>query len=142
MRQPRTWSLLLHLLMAASPASSLSAPTFAGATRPLTIIGFGSLMSEESARGTFPGLRNFRYARVEGWRRVMRHPAAIFFERGIADLATRQMSSLCAERCEGRGFVACAFDVDQPTEEEMEVSCHENALAFEFPFERQGFIFE
>ena len=105
-------------MAAASSAASLS--TAAPPPQQLTVIGFGSLLSEESSRGTFPDLRNFRYARVEGWRRVMRHPAAIFFERGIADLATLQMSSLSAERCEGQSFVACVFDVPQPTDEEME----------------------
>ena len=51
-----------------------------------------------------------------------RHPAAIFFERGIANLETLEMSSLCAEPAPDDvpgGFVACVFDVDQPTDEEM-----------------------
>jgi hypothetical protein len=36
----------------------------------MTIAGFGSLLSETSARSTFPNLQNFRLARVRGFRRV------------------------------------------------------------------------
>ena len=81
-------------------------------------------MSETSSRGSFPDLRNFRYARVKGFRRVMRHSPHLFVERGIANMDTLEMASLCAEPCDAAkgyegGFVACAFDVDQPSEEEM-----------------------
>ena len=54
-----------------------------------TILGFGSLLSEASSRTTFPDLTNFRLVRVRGWRRVFAHAAAIFFERGIADVTRR-----------------------------------------------------
>ena len=53
-----------------------------------TIIGFGSLISERSSRSTFPNLEEFRFIKVFGFRRVFSHPAAIFFERGIADCNT------------------------------------------------------
>lgn len=49
----------------------------------LTLVGFGSLLSETSSRATFPTLDRFRLGRVQGFRRVFRHPAAIFFERGM-----------------------------------------------------------
>ena len=39
----------------------------------MTIAGFGSLLSERSARTTFPALRNFRLGRVRGFRRVFAH---------------------------------------------------------------------
>jgi hypothetical protein len=89
----------------------------------LTIIGFGSLMSAASARSTFATLGNFRVVRLRNFRRVFRHPAAVFFERGIADLGQKTMSSLCAERvlvsaagatgatAGSVGFTAVAFDV-------------------------------
>lgn len=78
-----------------------------------SIIGFGSLLSEASARVTFPHLRGFRLARVVGWRRVFRHAAAIFFERGIANPKTKEISSLSAERAgEDCGFVVSVFDVE------------------------------
>ena len=78
----------------------------------LTIIGFGSLQSIASARTTFPTLENFRVVRLDGFRRLFRHPAAIFFERGIANLEAKTISSLCAERADNSvGFTAVAFDV-------------------------------
>ncbi|KAE9036362.1 hypothetical protein PR003_g9648 [Phytophthora rubi] len=56
----------------------------------VTIVGFGSLLSEASARSTFgDGVRNFRLARVLDYRRVFAHPASIFFQRGIANLQTK-----------------------------------------------------
>jgi hypothetical protein len=39
----------------------------------MTIAGFGSLLSETSARSTFPELRSFRQGRLRGWRRVFAH---------------------------------------------------------------------
>jgi len=77
-----------------------------------TILGFGSLLSEQSSRLTFPELANFRLVRVSDHRRVFAHAAAIFFERGIANPETKEFASLSAEPCEGAGFVACAFDVE------------------------------
>ena len=77
-----------------------------------TILGFGSLMSEQSARTTFPDLEGFRLVKVEGYRRVFAHAAAIFFEREIANKETKEFSSLSAEPCAGASFVACCFEVD------------------------------
>ena len=51
--------------------------------KDVTLIGFGSLLSEQSSRSTFPTLHSFRLGRVQGFRRLFRHPAAIFFERGM-----------------------------------------------------------
>eukprot|EP00252_Welwitschia_mirabilis_P016630 TRINITY_DN3676_c0_g1_i1.p1 TRINITY_DN3676_c0_g1~~TRINITY_DN3676_c0_g1_i1.p1 ORF type:complete len:214 (+),score=24.13 TRINITY_DN3676_c0_g1_i1:164-805(+) len=50
----------------------------------ISICGFGSLLSEKSAKSTFPDLRNFRIGALRGFRRVFAHTAPIFFERGIA----------------------------------------------------------
>ena len=88
-----------------------------------TIIGFGSLLSETSARGTFPTLKNFRVDKIRGFRRVYAHvgaysacvlillhtvpvptkmishahTASIFLQRGIANIDTKEMASLSAE---------------------------------------------
>jgi len=78
----------------------------------VTILGFGSLLSEKSARNTFPDLRSFRLGRVENYRRVFGHPASIFFERGIANVETKEMSSLCAEYCPGASIICSVFEVD------------------------------
>ena len=61
---------------------------------------------------TFPDLENFRLGRVSGYRRVFGHPASIFFQRGIANFETKEMSSLSAEPCDkSPGFVCSIFEV-------------------------------
>ncbi|KAG7346390.1 hypothetical protein IV203_005458 [Nitzschia inconspicua] len=78
----------------------------------ITILGLGSLLSERSSRMTFPELQNFRLGRVPNYRRVFGHPASIFFQRGIANLETKEISSLSAEPCPGHaGFVCSVFEV-------------------------------
>lgn len=79
----------------------------------VTILGFGSLLSESSSRLTFPMLKNFRLGRVTNHRRVFRHPASIFFQRGIADFSQKTMSSLSIEPHPGSSFVASVFEVQR-----------------------------
>ncbi|GFR46377.1 hypothetical protein Agub_g7959 [Astrephomene gubernaculifera] len=67
---------------------------------PMTVAGFGSLLSERSARYTFPNLTDFRLGKVHGWRRVFAHTADVFFARGIARPDTAEIASLSLERCE------------------------------------------
>ena len=79
----------------------------------LTILGFGSLLSKESSRMTFPELQNFRLGRVPNYRRVFGHATSLFFKRGIAIMETLEMASLSAEYDEGNpGFVCTVFEVD------------------------------
>ncbi|EFJ42039.1 hypothetical protein VOLCADRAFT_119537 [Volvox carteri f. nagariensis] len=68
----------------------------------MTIAGFGSLLSERSARYTFPHLVNFRIGLVPGWRRVFSHTADVFFLRGIARPETSSHR---------RGVVVSLFEV-------------------------------
>uniref|UniRef100_A0A7S0RCX3 Gamma-glutamylcyclotransferase n=1 Tax=Pyramimonas obovata TaxID=1411642 RepID=A0A7S0RCX3_9CHLO len=89
----------------------------------ISVLGFGSLLSERSSRYTAPNLKDFRVVRVRGWRRVFAHCAPIFFERGIARLDTREMSSLSTEKCEGASFIATMFEIpmeDYPALEQRE----------------------
>lgn len=76
----------------------------------ITILGFGSLLSERSTKTTFPDATNFRLVIVNGYRRSFAHPAAIFFKRGIADLEKLRFASLSAEECEGASFICTAFE--------------------------------
>ena len=99
------------------------------------VIGFGSLLSESSARSTFPNLRNFRPVRIEGYRRVFTHPTAIFFERGIADLPSKRMASLSIEKAPGHSFSGCAFIIDSNEDPESLLEREE-----EFGFEIVDFI--
>ncbi|XP_019198153.1 PREDICTED: uncharacterized protein LOC109191921 isoform X2 [Ipomoea nil] len=77
----------------------------------VSICGFGSLLSERSARSTFPDLINFRVAKLSGFRRVFAHAAPIFFERGIARPETKEISSLSVEHCEGETLVISKFEI-------------------------------
>eukprot|EP00850_Spirogloea_muscicola_P000926 SM000003S11171 [mRNA] locus=s3:1301208:1307351:- [translate_table: standard] len=77
----------------------------------LSIAGFGSLLSERSARYTFPELKHFRTARVRGFRRVFAHVAPVFLQRGIADMNTREMSSLSAEAADHSNITVTVFEI-------------------------------
>ncbi|RYR12977.1 hypothetical protein Ahy_B04g070219 isoform D [Arachis hypogaea] len=77
----------------------------------ISICGFGSLLSETSARSTFPDLLNFRVARLNGFRRVFAHVAPVFFERGIAKPETMEISSLSVEPCEGETLIVTVFEI-------------------------------
>ncbi|KAM6545091.1 hypothetical protein CsatB_025827 [Cannabis sativa] len=79
----------------------------------ISICGFGSLLSERSARSTFPDLINFRVARLNGFRRVFAHVAPIFFERGIAKPETKEISSLSVEPCEGETLIVTVFEISK-----------------------------
>ena len=85
------------------------------------VVGYGSLLSERSALSTFESVENFRLgtgerergeerrrskptddrpaddATVRGYRRVFKHVAPIFLERGIAIRETMEMASLSVE---------------------------------------------
>ncbi|XP_058212547.1 uncharacterized protein LOC131324560 isoform X3 [Rhododendron vialii] len=77
----------------------------------LSVCGFGSLLSERSARSTFPDLVDFRVARLNGFQRVFAHTAPIFFERGIANPETKEISSLSVEPSEGETLIVTVFNI-------------------------------
>jgi len=92
----------------------------ANANELITMIGFGSLLSERSSRLTFPNLINFRLGRVpSNYRRVFGHPASIFFQRNIANQETLEMSSLSIEPCDDGdgGFICSIFEVPNSNQE-------------------------
>lgn len=91
---------------------------FFASQETVSIIGFGSLISENSSRGTFPELSNFREVRVDGHRRLYQHPTFIFFERGIASLEERTYASLSTEPAADCSFVAVAFEIAGQTKED------------------------
>ncbi|XP_027164497.1 uncharacterized protein LOC113764722 isoform X1 [Coffea eugenioides] len=77
----------------------------------VSVCGFGSLLSERSARSTFPELINFRIGKLSGFRRVFAHVAPIFFERGIAKPETKEISSLSVEPCDGESLIITIFEI-------------------------------
>lgn len=78
-----------------------------------SIVGIGSLLSERSARSTCPNLTNFRVGEIVGFRRVFAHAPPIFFQRDIARLETKEMSSLSAEPCPSERFVVTVFEIPE-----------------------------
>eukprot|EP01098_Paradermamoeba_levis_P007668 TRINITY_DN3195_c0_g1_i1.p1 TRINITY_DN3195_c0_g1~~TRINITY_DN3195_c0_g1_i1.p1 ORF type:complete len:233 (-),score=62.22 TRINITY_DN3195_c0_g1_i1:174-836(-) len=84
-----------------------------GLAGKVSIVGFASLLSEKSARSTFPHLQNFRKAKVKNYRRVFAHVAPIFFERNIARRETKEISSCSAEYCEGEEILVSLFEINQ-----------------------------
>ncbi|XP_022760605.1 uncharacterized protein LOC111306883 isoform X1 [Durio zibethinus] len=79
----------------------------------ISICGFGSLLSERSARSTFPNLLNFRVAKLNGFRRLFAHIAPIFFDRCIAKPETKEISSLSVEPCEGETIIVTVFEIQK-----------------------------
>jgi hypothetical protein len=78
----------------------------------VTVVGYGSLLSEKSARLTVPSLTNFRLGRVSNFRRVFSHPSSGFFKHGIANMETLEIAAFSAEDCEGSpGFVVSVFEI-------------------------------
>ena len=102
------------------------------------VVGYGSLLSERSALSTFDSVENFRLgtgererergeerrrskpaydrpaddATVRGYRRVFKHVAPIFLERGIAIRETMEMASLSVEEgCDEDAIVVSLFDM-------------------------------
>lgn len=97
------------------------------------IIGFGSLMSPLSARGTFPSLFNFQLVRVCGYRRVFAVPGSIFFDHGIADLPKLRIAGLTTEKADGHSFLAASFTIKENYNNFL---CRENTYDFAMvPFE-------
>ncbi|KAJ7980312.1 Butirosin biosynthesis [Quillaja saponaria] len=77
----------------------------------ISISGYGSLLSERSARSTFPDLINFRVARLTGFRRIFASVGRIFFAHGIANLKTEEIGGLSVEPCEGETIVVTVFEI-------------------------------
>ncbi|KAH8958177.1 hypothetical protein BDL97_06G010500 [Sphagnum fallax] len=91
----------------------------------ISICGFGSLLSEKSARSTFPNLQNFRVGVLRDLRRVFIHATPVFFDRGIANLDTKEISSVCVEPCKGESIIVTVFEISA-----SEVTSHPTQLLF------------
>eukprot|EP00878_Enallax_costatus_P024037 GHUV01025625.1.p1 GENE.GHUV01025625.1~~GHUV01025625.1.p1 ORF type:complete len:231 (+),score=35.65 GHUV01025625.1:763-1455(+) len=96
----------------------------------MTVAGFGSLLSERSARTTFPDLKDFRPGLLRGYRRVFTHTADIFFVRGIARPDTGEISSLSCEPCPGGELVVSLFEVPYTPESVAAFIAREHEFRF------------
>lgn len=110
---------------------------------PTTILAYGALLSESSARLTFPQLANFRLVRIRGYRRVFGHPHLFLISQNVVDLAdpSLRLASLSAEKVvishytspaeeDAAGFVVAAFDVE--LDEEQRHAFMERERAYQF----------
>jgi hypothetical protein len=79
----------------------------------VSIVGFASLLSEKSARASFPDLQNFRKGIVKGYRRIFAHSAPIFFERKIARIETKEYSSCSAEESSNDDLIVSVFEIPE-----------------------------
>ena len=88
----------------------------------VSIVGFGSLLSERSTRLTFPRASDFRVARLPGFRRVFGHVAPVFLRRGlhrVDDAGILRAASLSIERWGGGGEEPLSVTLFEIPGEEM-----------------------
>ena len=88
----------------------------------LSVVGFGSLLSEKSSAVTFPDMKGFRQGRLRGFRRVFAHTTPIFWTRGIAsgnECASLSVEPLTEkERAENGDSFICVTQFEIPSSPE------------------------
>jgi hypothetical protein len=107
-----TWAAAGAAALVLVRARALARRRRDGGGRPVTIVGYGSLLSPTSARLTFPQLREFRLVRLHGFRRVFGHPNTFLLRSRHVARDDLRCSSLSIEPCPGASLVAAAFTVD------------------------------
>lgn len=73
----------------------------------ISVAGYGSLLSEASARETVPGLQNFRLVKVSGYRRVFNKVGIVFISRHGADADSLQIAS-CSTQADSESSIICS----------------------------------
>ncbi|RTE64968.1 gamma-glutamylcyclotransferase [Amphritea opalescens] len=63
----------------------------------ISVVGYGSLLSERSALQTVPTLQNFRLVRVPGYRRIFNKVGIVFLSRYGADPESLELASCSTE---------------------------------------------
>ena len=76
----------------------------------ISVVGYGSLLSEHSARQTVPALQNFRLVRVPGYRRIFNKVGIVFLSRHGADAKSLQLASCSTQPCEGSEIICSQFE--------------------------------
>ncbi|MBV1790028.1 gamma-glutamylcyclotransferase [Marinobacterium sp. D7] len=84
----------------------------------ISVVGFGSLLSERSARDTVPGLQSYRLVRVPGYRRIFNKVGIVFIAGHGQPANSLEVSSCSTEPCSQTSIIAAQFEcpVDQFTE--------------------------
>ncbi|WP_299179356.1 gamma-glutamylcyclotransferase [uncultured Neptuniibacter sp.] len=73
----------------------------------ISVIGYGSLLSEASARETVPGLKNFRIVEVPGYKRIFNKVGIVFLSRYQADPASKTLAS-CSTLADEHSSIICS----------------------------------
>jgi len=76
----------------------------------ISVIGYGSLLSETSARETVPLLQNFRLVKVEGYRRIFNKVGIVFFSRHGASTTDLEIASCSTEPCDSSVMWCSQFE--------------------------------
>lgn len=73
----------------------------------ISVAGYGSLLSEQSALETVPGLQNFRLVKVPGYRRIFNKVGVVFFSRHGADPSSLEVAS-CSTEADPDSTIICS----------------------------------
>lgn len=79
----------------------------------ISVVGYGSLLSEQSARQTVPELDNFRLVRVPGYRRIFNKVGVVFFSRHGASEANLDIASCSTEPAHDTEIICCQFECSE-----------------------------
>lgn len=76
----------------------------------ISVVGYGSLLSEQSARETVPNLSNYRLVRVPGYRRVFDKVGIVFISRHGMPPDSLELASCSTEAADGIDIIAAQFE--------------------------------
>ena len=77
----------------------------------ITVIGYGSLLSEDSARETVPGLKKFRLVTVPGYRRIFNKVGVSFIYRYDLAASDIHIASCSTQPDSDTEIIGCAFEI-------------------------------
>lgn len=76
----------------------------------ISVVGYGSLLSECSARETVPGLQNFRLVKVAGYRRIFNKVGMVFITRHGAAPSSVAIASCSTQVASDGEIICCQFE--------------------------------
>jgi len=79
----------------------------------ISVVGYGSLLSERSARETVPNLSNYRLVKVPGYRRVFDKVGIVFISRHGFSPDSLELASCSTEAAVGVEMIAAQFECDE-----------------------------
>ena len=81
----------------------------------VTIFGYGSLLSESSAKRTCPNLTNFRVASIKGWERIFSLVSVSQLKNGNANVEENQIAALAVRKSTNPSAlcIGTLFDIEE-----------------------------